>query len=459
MNNTLIWDTSLIQRYDQPGPRYTSYPTAVQFAGEFDKNQYHQAAASRDPNKPLSLYFHIPFCDTVCYYCGCNKIVTKHRQRAEPYLDLLIREMAMHSELFGRHAPVEQLHLGGGTPTFLNNDQLLRLMEAADRYFYLTHGDYSDYSIEIDPREADWATMGHLCGLGFNRISLGVQDFDLKVQRAINRVQPVNLTEDLMDAARVLNFKSVNLDLIYGLPHQSCSSFMKTVDKVIGLHPDRLSVFNYAHLPHRFKPQRRINAEDLPSPAEKLRIMEETTAKLLDAGYVYIGMDHFALPDDDLAIAQEEGVLHRNFQGYTTHGHCDLIGMGVSSISQVGNVFAQNFTDMENYTNSVDDEQLPIYRGLVSSQEDMIRAHVIRRLICDFRLDFHTLEADLDINFRESFSQELESMKVMEQDGLLELGHDYLRVLPRGRLLIRNICIIFDQYMKTQTEQRFSRVI
>ena len=459
MNNSLIWDTSLIRRYDQPGPRYTSYPTAVQFSGEFDSNLYRQAAEKRDPSKPLSLYFHIPFCDTICYYCGCNKIVTKHRQQAQPYLELLTREMAMHSELFGRHAPVQQLHLGGGTPTFLNNDQLQQLMGAAEKYFHLVHDDDSDYSIEIDPREADWGTMGHLRGLGFNRVSLGVQDFDIRVQRAINRIQPLSLTEDLMDAARVLNYKSINLDLIYGLPLQTCSSFMNTVDKVIDLHPERLSVFNYAHLPHRFKPQRRINTEDLPSPAEKLRMMEETTARLLDAGYVYIGMDHFALPDDDLAIAQEEGILHRNFQGYTTHGHCDLIAMGVSSISQVGNVFAQNYTDMANYSEQVSAGNLPIYRGLESTNEDMMRAHVIRRLICDFKLDFHTMETDLDIDFLDTFRSELEQLKTMQEDGLLELDDQSLKVLPRGRLLIRNICMVFDQHLKAQTEQRFSRVI
>ncbi|MCL6271002.1 oxygen-independent coproporphyrinogen III oxidase [Sansalvadorimonas sp. 2012CJ34-2] len=459
MNNSLIWDTSLIRRYDQPGPRYTSYPTAVQFTGDFDQSLYNKAVASRDPSKPLSLYFHIPFCDTVCYYCGCNKIVTKHRSKAEPYLELLIQEMAMQSELFGRHAPVQQLHLGGGTPTFLNDDQMKQLMHAAEKYFRLVHDDDSDYSIEIDPREADWSTMGALRELGFNRISLGVQDFDVRVQTAVNRIQPISLTEDLIDASRALNFKSINLDLIYGLPFQSVSSFMNTVEKVIQLHPDRLSVFNYAHLPHRFKPQRRINSNDLPSPAEKLRMMEETTARLLDAGYVYIGMDHFALPDDDLAMAQEEGVLHRNFQGYTTHGHCDLIAMGVSSISQVGNVFAQNFPDMDNYTQRINNGQLPTYRGLQSTDEDMMRSHVIRRLICDFKLDFHSLENDLDINFLDTFRPELEQLKVMQEDGLLELDEQSLKVLPRGRLLIRNICMVFDQYLKAQTEQRFSRVI
>ncbi len=459
MSHSLIWDSSLIQRYDKPGPRYTSYPTAVQFSDDFQIGTYTKAAQqSTEEQAPLSLYFHIPFCDTVCYYCGCNKIVTRHRDRAEPYLELLFREMAMHVERLGPNRRVEQLHLGGGTPTFLNRDQLTRLMDEVNKHFHLEFDARSDFSIEIDPREADWAMMGHLCDLGFNRISLGVQDFDPAVQKAVNRVQPQALTESIVDASRVMNFSSVNLDLIYGLPLQTTSSFMRTVDRVIEMMPDRLSVFNYAHLPHRFMPQRRIRDEDLPSPQVKLEIMQETTQRLTDAGYVYIGMDHFALPDDDLALAQEEGVLHRNFQGYTTHGHCDLVGMGVSSISQVGNTCTQNYTDMENYKASIEKGELAMFRGFQSSDEDELRAHVIRRLICDFHLDFPRLQKECGIDFTSHFAEELKQLKVMADDGLLTLTSERLEVQPRGRLLIRNICMVFDQYM-AQSQQKFSRVI
>ena len=419
---------------------------------------------SGQQRRPLSLYFHIPFCDTVCFYCGCNKIVTKHREQAQPYVDLLCRELAMHAENLGSSGGskprVEQLHLGGGTPTFLNEAQIEQLMDAVDQHFDLSFGEFSDYSLEIDPREVDWAMMGHLRNLGFNRISLGVQDLDPAVQKAINRIQPLSITENVLDAARTLSFESTNFDLIYGLPLQSCESFMKTVDTVIDLCPDRISVFNYAHLPHRFMPQRRIRTEDLPSPEEKLRIMESTTERLLDAGYVYIGMDHFALPDDDLAIAQEEGRLHRNFQGYTTHGHCDLIGVGVSSISQVGDICAQNPTTMAPYAEAINAGQLATIKGYQSSAEDRLRGHVIRRLICDFRLDLHELSSQWGIHFQQHFLNECQQLQAMAKDGLLTIDQDTIEVLPRGRLLIRNICMVFDQYLPSPEDKpRFSRVI
>ncbi len=463
MSHSLIWDSSLIARYDRPGPRYTSYPTAIQFDSHFSEERFRNAIQkSAQTNKPLSLYFHIPFCDTVCFYCGCNKIVTRHRDRAEPYLELLFKEMAMYAQLLGYKPRVEQLHLGGGTPTFLNQEQLARLMAEADKHFELVFDQPSDYSIEIDPREADWAMMGQLRDLGFNRVSLGVQDFDENVQRAVNRIQPKAMTESVIEAARVLNFNSINIDLIYGLPLQTVDSFLDTVDQTIELAPDRLSVFNYAHLPHRFMPQRRIREQDLPSPQEKLRIMELTTQRLIEAGYVHIGMDHFALPDDDLAVAQAAGVLHRNFQGYTTHGHCDLIAMGVSSISQIGDTFAQNHPDMDNYTTAVNTGLLPIYRGLQSSREDQLRAHVIRRLICDFKLNFNDLEAEYGINFSTHFATEIQQLQEMIEDGLLTIDAcgTGLEVQPHGRLLIRNICMVFDQYLPTTQDQpRFSRII
>lgn len=461
MNHSLVWDSKLIARYNKPGPRYTSYPTAVQFDQGFSKEAYDQASRTSGKNRtPLSLYFHIPFCDTACFYCGCNKIVTKDRNKAEAYLQLLFRELAMHAERIGYRAPVEQLHLGGGTPTFLNQDQLRRLMREVEKYFSLTYTPAVDYSIEIDPRAVDWSMIGCLTDLGFNRISLGVQDFDPRVQQAVNRIQPTEMVESLMDAARVFNFDSVNIDLIYGLPLQTANSFLTTVDRVIELAPNRLSVFNYAHLPHRFMPQRRIREEDLPSPEEKLKILELTTQRLLKAGYVYIGMDHFALPDDELAIAQQSGKLHRNFQGYTTHGHCDLIAMGVSSISQIGNVFAQNHTDMESYQTAINEGRLPIYRGLQATREDQLRAHVIRRLICDFHLDFAQLEADMGINFSTHFTTERQQLQTMAEDGLLTIDNQSLTILPRGRLLIRNICMVFDEYLvAARGTQRFSRVI
>ena len=461
MNHSLIWDSSLLKRYDRPGPRYTSYPTAVQFDSEFSACTFADAEKQSGlERRPVSLYFHVPFCDTVCFYCGCNKIVTKHRDRAQPYVDLMCQEMAMHAENLDYRASVEQLHFGGGTPTFLSKEQLTQIMDTANKYFDLKFDEFTDYSIEIDPREADWAMMGHLRDLGFNRISLGVQDFDPAVQKAVNRVQPEDLTQSIMDAARTMQFKSINLDLIYGLPLQTCESFLKTVDRVIEMQPERLSVFNYAHLPHRFMPQRRIRTEDLPSPEEKLKIMEATTARLTEAGYVYIGMDHFALPDDDLAAAQEEGVLHRNFQGYTTHGHCDLIGIGVSSISQVGDTYAQNFTDMPSYVEMIETGQLAVNKGLKSSGEDQLRSHVIRRLLCDFGLQFEAVESLFDIDFRSHFQNELNALKVMEEDELLVMDDSSISVLPRGRLLIRNICMTFDKYLAAAQEQKkFSRVI
>ncbi len=460
MATELIWDLELIKRYDQTGPRYTSYPTALQFSDNFGVAAYHAAAAdSATARRPLSLYFHIPFCARVCYYCGCNKVVTKRREHAEPYLQALFHEIEMQSELMGHNQTVEQLHWGGGTPTFLNPTQMQALMDKTAKHFNLVSGDFGDYSIEIDPREADWGTIGHLRSLGFNRISIGVQDFNPTVQQAVNRVQSEEETRDVIDAARALTFRSINIDLIYGLPFQSCTSFMKTVDKVIDIRPDRLSVFNYAHMPNRFMPQRRINNEDLPSPQEKLAILENTITRLLDAGYVYIGMDHFALPDDDLALAQEEGTLHRNFQGYTTHSQCDLIGMGVSSISRVGNVYTQNHANMEEYTSRINNGKLAIRRGLLMNEDDRIRSAVINQLICHFRLDFKPIEEKFGIRFQDYFADAIKKLSTMAADGLIQIDSNSIVVEPRGRLLIRNICMQFDTYQQVAEVQRFSRVI
>ncbi|MCL6415763.1 oxygen-independent coproporphyrinogen III oxidase [Aestuariirhabdus sp. Z084] len=460
-SNKLVWDIELIKRYEGAGPRYTSYPTAVQFHELFSIDEYRQAAReSVTKNTPLSLYFHLPFCTHVCYYCGCNKVITKDRSKALPYLELLHREIEMQAELFSTEQRVEQLHWGGGTPTFLSIEQMQALMKKTRQHFNLVDETEGDFSIEIDPREADWATMNALREMGFNRCSLGVQDLDPKVQKAVNREQSEADTMAIIDAARTLQFQSINIDLIYGLPFQSEASFMTTLERVIEIAPDRLSVFNYAHLPERFMPQRRINAEDLPSSAEKLAIMQSTTERLLDAGYVYIGMDHFARPDDELAIAQESGALHRNFQGYTTHAHCDLVGMGVSSISQVNGAYSQNHADIKMYMNRIENHQFAIKRGLVMNKDDFIRQAVISQLICHFELDFAAVEQRWDINFKNYFAAELDQLKPMAEDGLITLDEQGIEVTGRGRLLIRNICMQFDHYLGQESNKgRFSKVI
>ncbi|WP_252179271.1 oxygen-independent coproporphyrinogen III oxidase [Endozoicomonas sp. 4G] len=458
-----VWDTGLIKKYDLSGPRYTSYPTAVQFQEGFNLTHYESSAwRSSAINKPLSLYVHIPFCSHVCYYCACNKIVTKHRSRAEEYLDYLFREIDLQASLFGQEQRVEQLHFGGGTPTFLSPDQISAVMDKLRSAFNFGAKSHCDFSIELDPREVDWVMMSRLRDEGFNRISIGVQDLDEKVQKAINRVQPEEQVQSVLDAARTMTFKSVHMDLIYGLPHQTVEGFMNTVNRVIEMSPDRLSLFNYAHLPHRFKPQRRINEADLPSSEEKLDILHRATEKLVERGYVYIGMDHFALPDDELAIAQETGTLHRNFQGYTTHSHCDLVAMGVSSISKVGSVYAQNHVDMEAYQHSIDEGRLPIYRGLTMTHDDEIRQSVINELICHFKLDFAEVEERYNLQFRDYFSDALAALRPMADDGLLALTEQGINIEPRGKMLIRNICMQFDGYFKQQIQQQqnlYSKVI
>ncbi len=460
MLDAIRWDTDLIRRYDLAGPRYTSYPTAVQFhdgVGSFDL--LHALRGSAQAKRALSLYVHLPFCAHICYYCACNKVITKDRGRSAPYLQRLLRE----AELVARHLDpqqlVEQLHFGGGTPTFLSHDELRQLMTGLRQHFRLLDDDSGDYSIEIDPREADWATMGLLRDIGFNRVSLGVQDFDPNVQRAINRLQSLEETRAIVEAARTLQFRSINLDLIYGLPLQSAESFARTVDEVIALQPDRLSVFNYAHLPERFPPQRRINASDLPSPAAKLDMLQRTIEQLSAAGYRYIGMDHFALPDDELAIAQEDGTLQRNFQGYTTHGHCDLIGLGVSSISQIGDLYSQNASDINEYQSSLDGNQLATRRGLHCNQDDRIRRAVIQQLICHFKLDFASIEDQFNIDFRGYFTEVWPRLLDYAADGLIRLDEQGIDVTPAGRLLVRSVCMLFDRYLPQQNIQRFSRVI
>jgi oxygen-independent coproporphyrinogen-3 oxidase len=455
MTDNFVFDQALINRYDRAGPRYTSYPTAVEFHNDFTMRDLLKAEGH---SKALSLYFHIPFCDTVCFYCACNKIATKDRSKTEPYLKALEQEMLMQANLLDWQRPVEQLHWGGGTPTFLSDEQMVWLMSRTKSLFNVLDNDEGQYSIEIDPREVSSTTLRTLREIGFNRLSLGLQDLDERVQIAVNRVQSAELTFGVMQQARELGFKSVSLDLIYGLPYQSWTSFEKTLGKVIEARPDRLSVFNYAHMPTRFKPQRRINEADLPSSAEKLEIMHKAGEKLQAAGYVYIGMDHFALPDDELALAQKEGHLHRNFQGYTTHAHCDLLAFGVSSIGNVGNTFSQNVKTLDEYYAAIEKNALPIERGLVLNRDDLIRQDVITQLICQFALNFNQIDQEWGILSTDYFADELIALEQMQNDGLLELSEDALRVTQPGRLLIRNICMVFDRYLP-KAQHRFSRAI
>ena len=463
-NQSLIFDEELIKRYDKAGPRYTSYPTAVQFHERFGEENYksfceksNKLSRAETSPTPLSLYFHIPFCDTVCFYCGCNKVVTKDRTKAAPYLARVHKEIAMQAAMFDDNRMVDQLHWGGGTPTFISHDEMRELMDVTRKYFKLHDDDTGEYSIELDPREVDAKSIKLLRELGFNRISLGVQDFDEKVQKAVNRIQSEEETLAVINAARDNNFKSISLDLIYGLPFQNVDRFAVTLDKIIEASPDRLSVFNYAHLPEMFKPQRRINEADLPSAAEKLDILKMSFAKLKDAGYVYIGMDHFAKPDDELAIAQREGTLYRNFQGYSTHADCDLVAMGITSIGQVANSYSQNVKKMDEYFELIDAGKLPIYRGVELS--DVLRREVITQLISHFHLDFAPIAKQFNIDFQAYFAREITALTEMHKDGLIILTDQGITVEPKGRLLIRNICMVFDFYLRQASEQRFSKVI
>lgn len=456
----IVFDPELIRRYDKAGPRYTSYPTAVQFHEGFAEREYKDyAIKSNADGQPLSLYFHLPFCDTVCFYCACNKIITRNRKRTAPYLQRLYREIAMQAVLFDQQRPVTQLHWGGGTPTFLSHAEMRELMTETGRYFRLLEDDSGEYSIEVDPREADTATIQLLRELGFNRLSLGIQDFDPGVQKAVNRIQSEAETEEVIVAARASGFHSVSVDLMYGLPLQTAASFEQTLEKVIAMSPDRLSVFNYAHLPQMFKTQRQINEADLPLPEEKLAILQLSVQRLTDAGYVYIGMDHFAKPEDELALAQQNGTLYRNFQGYSTQSECDLVAMGITSISKIGNSYSQNVKTMEEYESRIDSGHLPMFRGIGLNEDDVLRRHVITQLICHFMLDIGKLEAAYGINFAEYFAIELKDLAQLEQDGLVKCTAERIEVQPAGKFLIRNICMVFDRYLREAGEKRFSKVI
>jgi len=459
--DTPVFDLAVIRKYDRAGPRYTSYPTAPMFHTGIDASAYgeslHRAAKV---DAPLSLYMHIPFCDTVCYYCGCNKVVTKQRQKAVPYLDALLAEIDLLADNIGKNRPISQLHWGGGTPTFLSNDQICRLVDRLHERFRFVSDTEGEYGIEVDPRECGETTIRVLRDNGFNRLSMGVQDFDADVQKAVNRIQSREETLRVLTQAREAGFVSINIDLMYGLPLQSVASFDRTLSTIIDFSPDRIALFNYAHLPHMFMPQRRINQEDIPPPETKLAILEQSITRLLDAGYIFIGMDHFAKPDDELAVAQREGHLYRNFQGYSTHADADMLGLGITSIGYVDGSFHQNIKDLETYYARVGAREFPILRGYRLSDEDHLRRCVIMRLMCDFSLEFGRVNREFGINFTEHFADSLADLEEMRADGLLKMDADHLIVLPAGRLLIRNIAMVFDEHLRRKTKDvRFSKVI
>jgi oxygen-independent coproporphyrinogen-3 oxidase len=463
MTQQVRFDQDLIRRYDVAGPRYTSYPTAVQFHEGFDAVAYEMVTAASNSElipKPLSVYVHLPFCHSLCYYCGCTKKITRHPEHGEAYLKHLLHEIEMQGALFDRDRQVQQLHFGGGTPTFFDDAQLTELMESLRKHFSFQESGEREFSIELDPRTVNPDRLDRLWDLGFNRISLGVQDFEPKVQQAVNRIQSVEETLNLMTHAERVGYESISVDLIYGLPLQTAESFGRTLDTMIAARPDRLAVYNYAHLPQLFRAQRMINESDIPSPETKLALMELTIDKLTESGYVYIGMDHFALPDDELTLAQQNGKLQRNFQGYSTHRECDLIGLGVSSIGKIGDCYVQNLKTIPTWQAAVGACELPIWRGLTLGTEDRLRRSIIESIMCHGVLCYADFESRFGIEFNDHFMPEIGSLQQLEKDGLIELDSAGFNVTPAGRLLLRNIAMLFDEYLNRAAQpQRFSRVI
>ncbi len=461
------FDAALIRKLNQMGPRYTSYPTADRFSRDFAGADYAQAVARmRAGGKaaPLSLYVHIPFCESLCYYCACNKIITQDRDKAVLYLDYLKREIAMQGQLLDGVNRIEQLHFGGGTPTYLSDAQMDDLMACLRRWFDFAPDELGEYSVEVDPRTVTPERIRTLRAQGFNRISLGVQDFDAEVQKAVNRIQPEAETVAIIDAARAAGFRSISVDLIYGLPKQTPATMVPTLDKVVAANPDRIAIYNYAHMPHLFKSQRLIVAADLPGPDAKLEMLRLCIERLGAAGYVYIGMDHFAKPEDDLAVSQREGKLHRNFQGYSTHAEADMVALGVSGISALGGCYSQNEKTLSGYYAGLDEERLPIARGITLNEDDLLRRDIIGRLMCDFELAFADVAPPAGAGFADYFAAELLALAPLAADGLLDIGADGLRVSLKGRLLIRNICMVFDRYLGRAAShgpapQRYSKTI
>lgn len=461
-----LWNNELIRKHDLSGPRYTSYPTAPQFKPGFSQTDWLAATAkSNQSGAPLSLYFHIPFCNTVCYYCACNKIITANKKLAEPYVEAVQKEIQLQAAHIDKSRKVDQLHWGGGTPTYLSDEQMSDLTHSIRQNFNLHDDDAGEYSIEIHPQGVTPERLAHIRELGFNRLSMGVQDFDKDVQKAVNRFNSCEEVAALVDSARTLNYHSTSIDLIYGLPLQTPKRFANTLKKIIDIKPDRLSVFNYAHMPELFKTQKQIDATQLPSPLEKLHILYESIETLLDAGYIYVGMDHFALPEDELAKAQLQKKLHRNFQGYTTHGNCDLFSFGVSSIAAFGDRFVQNFKTIDDYYNALGKNELPINKGITLTTDDKIRQAVIAELICHFELDYAVINQRFDIAFSDYFAKELKQLQALESDNLITMTDNHLKVHDGGRLLIRRICMGFDAYLQNRIASnslggpRYSKII
>jgi oxygen-independent coproporphyrinogen III oxidase len=453
----------LLTRFDVSGPRYTSYPTADRFVEAFSETDYVHALAERQSGflgkkLPLSLYVHIPFCESLCYYCACNKIITKHKERAADYLRYLTKEVELHTRHLGRGQSVSQLHLGGGTPTFMSDGELRQLMVMLRNHFEFVPG--GEYSVEVDPRTVDEHRLALLAELGFNRLSFGVQDFDPAVQKAIHRVQPAEQVFSLVEASRRLGFESVNVDLIYGLPLQTPESFDRTLAQIKHLRPDRIALYAYAHLPERFKPQRRIHAHELPAGAAKVAMLARSLDAFVDAGYVYVGMDHFALPDDALAVAKRQGRLHRNFQGYSTQADCDLIALGVSSIGRVGSTYSQNAKTMEEYCDLLDQGHLPVVRGLALTRDDMIRRSVIMALMCQGHLQYESINLAWLIDFKSFFAKELEQLHVLQEQGLVQLNETGIQVTAMGWFFVRGVAMVFDRYLQADRNRaRFSKII
>ena len=453
----------LIRRYDVSGPRYTSYPTADRFVEAFSETEYTQALTLRKSGLaskkfPLSLYVHIPFCESLCYYCACNKIITKHHDRAAKYLRYLTREVDLHAAILGTGQPVSQLHLGGGTPTFLTDDELHELMAMLRRNFSFSPG--GEYSIEVDPRTIDVKRLDTLAELGFNRLSFGVQDFDPEVQKAVHRLQPAEQVFAMVKAARERHFDSINVDLIYGLPMQSPESFDRTLAQINELRPDRIALYAYAHLPERFKPQRRIDTLELPSASAKVSMLSHSMGALLNAGYVYVGMDHFALPNDTLAVAKRQGRLHRNFQGYSTQPDCDLIGLGVSSIGRMGATYSQNAKTLDDYYDHLDQGRFPVVRGIALSRDDLLRRTVIMALMCQGHLMFESIELAFLVDFRSYFAAERETLHKLEEQGLVVVDSSGIQVTDMGWFFVRAVAMVFDKYLQTDRNRaRFSKII
>ena len=461
--DTLVLNPELLRRYDVPGPRYTSYPTADRFVEAFGEADYLQALEQRRDGVgakafPLSLYVHIPFCESLCYYCACNKIITKHHERGAEYLRYLEREVDLNIAHLGQGQVVSQLHLGGGSPTFLSDAELVQLMTMLRRNFQFTPG--GEYSVEIDPRTVSRDRLAVLAEQGFNRLSFGVQDFEPAVQKAVHRIQPAEQVFDLVAAARELGFESVNADLIYGLPMQTPETFERTLEKITQLRPDRIALYAYAHLPERFKPQRRIHAQDLPPAASKLVMLSSAMRVLTEAGYVYVGMDHFALPNDALAVAKRQGRLHRNFQGYSTQPDCDLIALGVSSIGRVGPTFSQNVKTLDEYYDLLNQGRLPVVRGMALSRDDLVRRTVIMALMCQGSVLFESVELSHLVDFKDYFASEMGALAAMQDEGLLTIDDAGVHVTELGWFFVRGVAMVFDKYLQADKNRaRFSKII